>query len=234
MEIVSLESGRTTWLFPVEEILPLGGADGPNIVAAIAGRYRFTHPPANPTREDIEKNGLKFLGGQMTRDGGIANIIEFTVFNDGLVSVSTSTERAEAFLQDIYEFLVSEYAFRKISSNVKKVNLSTVVIDFESSLNGLIRDYKTDLIARHLNSIDGSDYPVELARMDFVLNKDPEFRPPNVPRFTIEKRANTAFSQHRYYSSAPIQTAKHLEILELSAAYAKANARDLLTCRAHP
>jgi hypothetical protein len=216
MNIVSLESGRATWLLPVEEILPLVGADGPKIVAAITSRYQFKHPPANPTREDIEKNGLKFAGGQMVHDERLLNIVEFTVFNDGLVSVSNSTENAEAFLEDIYTFLVSEFAFRKITSHVKKIDLSTVVVDFRTSLNEIIRGYKaeTDLIARHLNSIDDTAFPLELARVDFVLNKDPEFRPPNVPRLTIEKRAHTQFSQHRYYSTAPVQTAKHLEILE--------------------
>lgn len=216
MNIVSLESGRTTWLFPTEEILPLGGADGPKIIAAISSKYKFTHPPENPTREVIEKNGLKFAGGQMVRKGKIANIIEFIVFDDGIVSISTSTENAEAFLQDIYTFLVSEFAFREITSDVKKANLSTVVVDFETSLNDLVQGRKAeiDLIGKHLNSIDNTDFPVELARVDFVLNKDPEFRPPNIPRLMIEKRANTPFSQHRYFSSAPIHTAKHLEILE--------------------
>jgi hypothetical protein len=215
MEIVSLESGRVTWLFPVEEIIPLGGADGPNIVATLTARYRFTHPPANPTREEIEKNGLKFLAGQFDYGDGIANIIEFTVFNDGIVAVSTSTERAEAFLQDIYEFLVAEFKFRPITSRIKKIDLSSIVVELRASLNGLIKGHKTDRIAEHLNSIDDSDFPVELVRIDFALNKDPEFRPPHIPRLTIEKRANSAFSQNRYYSVAPLSTEKHLEILQL-------------------
>jgi hypothetical protein len=216
MNIVSLESGRTTWLFPVEEILPLGGADGPKIIAAISAKYKFTHPPANPTREDVDKNGLKFAGGQMAHEGKIVNVAEFVVFNDGIVSISTSTENAEAFLQEIYAFLVSEFAFREITSDVKKVHQSTVVVDFDTSLNDFVhgRNAEIDLIGKHLNSIDNTDFPVAVARIDFVLNKDPEFRPPNIPRLTIEKRAHTQFSQHRYFSTAPIHTAKHLEVLE--------------------
>jgi hypothetical protein len=132
MNLVSLESGRTTWLFPVEEIIPLGGADGPKIIAAISSKYTFTHPPANPTREDIDKNGLKFAGGQMLHEGKIANIGEFIVFNDGIVAVSSSTELAESFLQDVIAFLVSEFEFRKISSDLKKVHISTVVVEFNN------------------------------------------------------------------------------------------------------
>jgi hypothetical protein len=216
MNLVSLESGRTTWLFPVEEIIPLGGADGPKIIAAISSKYKFTHPPANPTREDIDKNGLKFAGGQMLHEGKIANISEFVVFNDGIVAVSSSTELAETFLQEIFSFLVSEFEFRGISSNVRKIHVSTVVVEFDTSLNHVIqgRAAETAVIEKHLNSIDNTDFPVEVMRVDFALNKDPEFRPANIPRLTIEKRAYTQFSQHRYFSSAPIDTAKHLEILE--------------------
>jgi hypothetical protein len=216
MKIVSLENGRTTWLFPVEEILPLGGADGPKIIAAISSKYKFTHPPANPKREDVEKNGLKFAGGQMVHGSKIVNIAEFVVFNDGIVSVSTSTENAEVFLQEICAFLVSEFAFREITSNVKKVHQSTVVVEFDSSLNDFVhgRNAEIDFIRKDMNSIDNTDFPVEVARIDFVLNKDPEFRPPNIPRLTIEKRAHTQFSQHRYFSVAPIHTEKHLKLLE--------------------
>jgi hypothetical protein len=216
MNIISLESGKSTWLFPVEEILPLGGADGQNISAAIASKYEFRHPPANPTREDIDKNGLKFAAGQMVHDGHLVNIIEFTVFNDGIVAVSTATENAEAFLNDIYRFLVSEFGFRTITSNVKKVMVSTVVVEFERTLAGLVRGHKAekDIVAKHLNAVENTDFPLELARVDFVLNMDPEFRPPNVPRLLIEKRANTQFSQHRYFSTAPVHTTSHLMILE--------------------
>jgi hypothetical protein len=178
-------------------------------------KYRFLHPPANPTREDIEKNGLKFADGRRVDGDHSANIFEFIVFNDGIVAASTSTEQAESFLQDVYAFLISEFKFRAITSDMKKVLLSTVVVDFETSLTRLVQGHKVEkeLLRKHLNA-DDSNFPLELSRVDFALNKDPEFRPPNIPRLLIEKRANTQFSQHRYFSSAPIQTTKHLEILE--------------------
>lgn len=61
MEIVSFDTGRVTWLFPTEEFIPLGGADGMFIIHKIAERYEFRNPPGNPTREEIDKNGLKFF-----------------------------------------------------------------------------------------------------------------------------------------------------------------------------
>ena len=72
-----------------------------------ADARQFTHPLANPTKEDVDKNGLNFAGGEMANSGKIVYVAEFVVFNDGIVSISTSTENAEAFLQEIYGFLVS-------------------------------------------------------------------------------------------------------------------------------
>src|SRR5262245_12356666 len=101
MKLVSIDQAQTTWLFPVEEIVPMSGAEGPRIIAAISSRYSFTHSPTNPTREDIQKNGLKFASGSFIFVKQRVNIIELIVFNDGIVALSTSTEAAEAFPSDL-------------------------------------------------------------------------------------------------------------------------------------
>jgi hypothetical protein len=216
MKIISIENGRTTWLFPVEEFMPLRGTDGKKIIDAITARYDFSHPPDNPTRADIEKNGLKFSDGHLRLNGELTNVIEFFIFSDGIVASATTTEGAEAFLNDIYHFLRTEFDFREIISAVKKINLSTVVVEFETSLSVAQKGYNriSNLISEQLNIAEKTQYPAELARMDFVLNKDPEFRPQNPPRFMIETRANAPFAQHRYYSSAPLTTRQHLTVLE--------------------
>jgi hypothetical protein len=217
MKLISVEAGRITWLLPVEEIIPINGADGPNIVKAIAERYAFAQSPINPTKDDVDKNGLKFLNGQFEHGKKRTNILEFIVFNDGIVAASLSTESAEAFLEDAYSFLRSEFEFREIVSTVKRVYLSALVVEFSPSLNKALSSYQkiAKIIGEKLHDdLDGKQYPVELTRLDFALNKDPEFRPPNIPKLTIEKRAHTPVSQHRYYSSAPMQTKDHLSILE--------------------
>jgi hypothetical protein len=156
------------------------------------------------------------------------NVAEFVVFNDGIVSLSNSTEKAELFLQDVYGFLASEFRFREITSAVRKAHLSTVAVEFDNSLNHLVhaRTPEIELIGKQLNSIDDTNFPVEVARIDFVLNKAPEFRPPNIPRLTIEKRAHTQFSQHRYF---PMLRSTRRDILKfwsgLSVACARAKAR---------
>jgi hypothetical protein len=41
MKIVTFDSARVTWLFPLEEFAPSSGANPPAILAEIAERYGF-------------------------------------------------------------------------------------------------------------------------------------------------------------------------------------------------
>lgn len=216
MKLVTIESGRTTWLFPVEEFFPLGAADAPSIIMAIAQRYHFTHPPQNPTREDVDKNGLRFSGGHLLRGDERINIVDFVVYNDGLVVAATTTEGADAFLDDVIQYLVNEFEFRELTSDVRKIPMSSVVVEFSVPLSMALSpvDQLSRIVGEQLNRSEEVDRPIELTRLDLSLNTDPEFRPANIPKLTIEKRANTPFSQHRYYSSAPIPTAAHLQLLQ--------------------
>jgi hypothetical protein len=216
MKLISVDLARATWLFPVEEIIPLGGANGPAIVQAIASKYDFAQAPTNPTREDIDKNGLKFAAGQFEYENEPINVGEFIVYNDGIMTSSTSTENSEAFLDDVSDFLRDDFGFRPIVSNVKRIFLSSVVVEFATSISSALKAFETlsNIVGAKLNAIDGTNYPVELARIDFDLNKDPEFRPPFVPRFSIEKRINTPSSLRRYISGAPIRTRDHLALLD--------------------
>jgi hypothetical protein len=217
MKLISIDMGRATWLFPTEEFLPLGGSDGEAIISEVSSRYSFRHPPANPTREDIDKNGLRFSGGNFAGPSGLTNLAEFVVYNDGIAATASSTEGAEAFLEDISKFLIEMFNFRGITSEVKKIDLSGVVVEFNPSLTAILgaRDKIATIIGNNLNAIERTNFPVELTRIELALNKDPEFRPHNVPKFLLEKRANTPFEQHRYYSQAPVSTSTHLQILTM-------------------
>lgn len=144
------------------------------------------------------------------------NIGEFTIYNDGIIASSTSTENAEAFLDDVFGLLRDHFGFRPIVSEVKRIFGSNIVVEFGASLSSAIRAFErmSQSVGESLNAVDGTSYPIELARLDFALNKDPEFRPPHIPRFMIEKRVNTPSSARRYISGAPIRTRDHLALLQ--------------------
>lgn len=215
MKIISFENGRVTWLFPVEEFLPLQFAKGAQVLAAVAEKYSFQHPPKNPTQETIKEAGIRFEQGRFTTDASDIFVSDLTLFNDGIVANSHTTEGADLFLIDLYRFLVDHHEFRSVVSPIRKINNSTLVVEFEESLDALLPAQSAALTAvtKALNAVEQTNFPGEVVRIDFALNKDPDPRPLTMPKLSIERRALSLSNQNRYFSTGPISTSEHAEIL---------------------
>ena len=81
-------------LFPLEEIVPLGGMDGRELLQAMKSRYEFfrSPDPATTTREDAAKHGYKFESGRILFDGQMQSIVEVSIYTEGIVAVCSRTE----------------------------------------------------------------------------------------------------------------------------------------------
>jgi len=214
MEVVSIDSGRTTWLFPTEEIVPLGGTDGTAIIQTLAERYGFKNFPQQPTREEIDKNGLKFSTGIFEAGGKRVTIGEFAFYTDGVVAVSNSTEHSSAFLDDLLDFLIREFQFRRPISPVKKVNVSILTVEFEDTVSAMLANHAAllGLVGQYLNAPLGTSHGVEVTRIDFALN-DPSASINGGPKLILESRASVPLARRRYFSNAAMHTQDHLELL---------------------
>lgn len=225
MRIISYDTGRVTWLFPTEEFGPLGSGDGRTIIEQIAEKYDFLHPPQNPTRDEIDKSGLKFSAGKIYVGNETFNITEFIAYNDGLVCASPTTEPASEFLRDLMEFLITEFRFREPITPIKKVSLSTIIVEFDQSINSMLSDQQevAKIVSGHLNASEQTSFETRLSRIDFTQDRGPFEK--LLPKWTLEARANVLLSQNRYYSSAAVATKRHLEMLaQIEALFTKPRA----------
>lgn len=219
MKIISYEAGRVTWLFPVEEFGPLAGILAQQLVMAIRDRYHFEKIPPSLLPEILNQNGLRFDFGMFGFEGTVVHMNEFTVFSDGIVAAAKTTECAEAFLIDIVTWLQETFGFRQITTPIKKINLSVLVVEFDSPLSQALprQSRLPEIVAERLWSEDRVDpRKAVLVRMDFQLDRpisERTIQPPPV-RLVIEQRGGTVAEQRRYYSSAPIATAEHVAALE--------------------
>ncbi|WP_338688968.1 hypothetical protein V5279_25200 [Bradyrhizobium sp. 26S5] len=217
MKIITYESGRVTWLFPVEEFAPLGGILAQQLVIAIKERYNFERIPSSLVAEAVSKNGLKFESGIFQHDGQLINIVEFTAFSDGFVAVTNLTERSEAFLADLVTWLQETFKFRPISTPIQRINLSTLAVEFDAPLSAALKPNLglEGLVAGEFKKISGSDVKVVLGRMDFLVERPMSERalPIILPRLVLDLRAGTVPEQQRYYSSAPLTTFDHIAAL---------------------
>lgn len=214
MEVVSFDTGRATWLFPTEEFVPLGGADAMAIIQKVADRYQFRNSPENPNREEVDKNGLKFSTGIFEFQGRRTGIGEFILYNDGIVAVSNTTEHALAFLDDLIEFVIGEFQFRRPISPIKKVYVSVLTVEFESSMANMFANHTalTSLVGTYLNAPQHTSHGVEVTRLDFSLD-DSTVASNARPKLIIESRATVPLARRRYFSNAAMHTKAHVELL---------------------
>src|ERR1700756_3928637 len=142
MKIISFETARVTWLFPLEEFGPPAGADSPSILSLIAERYGFTIVPTITTRADLEKKGLVFGMWHFQRGDETFVVTDFAIYTDGLAAVAQKSEWAEAFLEDVTAWVKNDFGFREISTGIRKLYSSAIVVDFETSPSMLVRHFQ--------------------------------------------------------------------------------------------
>jgi hypothetical protein len=215
MKVITFDNARTTWLFPLEEFAPSSGPNPPSIVNAIAERYKFTQKPDITTREDMDKKGLVFGIGQFTVNGTTAMVNDFAVYNDGIVAICRTTELGEAFLNDVFRWVVDEFGFRKVNNNRRLYN-STVVVEFEQSPARLVAGYEhlIEFINARAKTVMSKPAKLQFSRLDFEMDKhelaDGQVA---VPKFILERRGGIDFSQERYFSAATMRTGDHIAVL---------------------
>jgi hypothetical protein len=217
MKVVSFDSARVTWLFPLEEFTPAAGLDATAVLAEIAARYNFGMEPKITTRDDMAKNGLPYGVGRFVNDGEPILINDFGIYNDGIVAVTGKTEWSDAFLNDVVDWVTERFGFQKIVSGIRKAYSSTLVVDFERPLSRLIAGYEqiSELISARTKTLMSDQAPMQFSRLDFEIDKQ-TFNSGQVavPKFVLERRGGVGFSQERYFTTAPMHTTDHLAVLE--------------------
>jgi hypothetical protein len=217
MRIIAFETCRVTELFPFEEVIPLGGVSDLDIAEKIKAKYSFVKGP-ELTTDEIAKSGYKFETGKFLFESTTTRITDFAVYRDGIVINAAKTDVAEAFLEDVTEFMKKEFSFRDFMTPPRRYFQSQLVVEFDRSPEKLIKSLYTiaSAISEPLTEIYGSEIPMKFARLDFDADKtELSLRSPAaVHRFIMERRINMPFEKERFFCSAPMRTNTHIATLE--------------------
>ena len=212
MKIVSIQQGKVTWLFEIDELNPRG-LDIQPVVLAVKNRYGFSTPSK---REDIENrtDGIKFENGRYKLNEREAIGVQLTAYDDGLIAeVKTDTDLAEEFLGDAVAFFQQQIGMHNEPSMgsrellvSRKMYTSTLVFESQSGfekVNAILEP-----ICTLLNEASGRDYFVK----GFTVGSGGTAS--NDEIFTIERRASLPLSSNRYFSFARMTTKAHIAVLE--------------------
>jgi hypothetical protein len=167
-------------------------------------------------QSEVTKNGIKFENGSFDLNGKISNISEFTIYTDGVVITSPTTEQSEIFWDDISSWMITENGFRSFAEIPVRRFVSQLVVDFNKPLERLIKPFQelAQIISERLGPIYEQKIPLGFSRIDLEYDKISDKSSVIVPKFIIERRQNVPFNKERYYCSAPVRTNEHIAILE--------------------
>ncbi|MEI7668533.1 MAG: hypothetical protein WCJ33_00420 [Pseudomonadota bacterium] len=215
MKIISHELGKVLRLFVADEIHPAQGINLPDLINGIAQRYNFLPPDLSSDN----KGGREFKYGKININGDLINISSLTIYSEAVAVNIGDTSKSLIVINDLFDWLQSEFKFRKPVTQPKDFYESHLVVEFDSDLDNFIKPFAK--ISKLLSTLINETYDISV-KVDFsgfAISADSTLLPSYLTpifnnNFTINRRIGIAFSQNRYYCTAPFPTDKHIKLLE--------------------
>lgn len=208
MELSAILMARVSAFLEVETLDPQGRVSPLEAFRSLIDRYSFAKTSQKLEEFDLQK-GLEFSFGKL----GNVNIDRLTIFNNGIViDTRSSTEDSEAVLRDFLEAIRNNFgATTKVFRHMFLSQLS-----FRSNMRLVALHPALQEISDLLASSVSQDLMQSLSfePVAFILNTDLSQVKVEPGSFTIERRGGVPFTDSAYFSSAPIRTAKHIEVIQ--------------------
>jgi hypothetical protein len=212
MKLLSVQRARSIWLVNLVDLNP-HGRNVFSLIAPIIAKYQFVQFPTKPEELDLSK-GINFVGGSFKEAPENDIAIDLTVFNDGfLADTRSSTEDSDVFLDEFLSWIAGEFGLVQYKEILRsRVYVSELWVKTDKSLNTL--NPKLENFAKRLTSliVGHNHHPISFETYGISFWTNPTITLPPGP-FKFERAENTPFGEHRYYSTAPLQTNVHLEML---------------------
>jgi hypothetical protein len=213
VNLISTEHGQSLQLFVAEEIRPPSGLYLPDLIRMISEKYAFAVVPTN--YETVIKEGAKYKEGRLVTEGRTIAIKELGFFVDGVLAVTWNTDDAEVVLNDLIVWAAQNYGFREPRTKLPRRFISSVVVEFDVELSRALTafDKLQEGFASEIKKGHGIEPEINASRITFAADPTKLLRSEAPFEFNIERRGGRPFSENRYFSSATLTTASHLDLL---------------------
>jgi hypothetical protein len=183
----------------------------PEFVKEVLARYNFQKFPQE-FKDFDEQKGVEFLHGK----SGDTVIDKLVVYTDGLlIDTRSNTKVSEQLIEEALLWGKSKFGLVYQPGMIKRfAYVSQVTFYSDVQLDGLNPALKK-LSSRITSAIsDIRHEPLEYQTIAVIIGHDPLKAKNPVAAFTIFPRAATPFTEHKYFSEAPLPTDLHLELLQ--------------------
>lgn len=212
MKVLYMENAKATWLFDLRVINP-HGISIRHLLSGVAERYRFAKVPNNPL--DVKDGGVSFVEGIFRTSSEIDVGVSLTAYADGLVADSFSnTNYTTEFLRDLAQF-AEELGYKfPTESEIGKSYTSTLGVSCELSLPKFTPTLNEIALFLEQNTItmDGKPRRYEFGGIEIYTEDAGQNKAPSP--FKFERKWGVPWTTNRYISQAPLETDKHVALLE--------------------
>lgn len=214
MKLLSINLARSIWLGQLTDFNPKGRNLYPLLLPLLVDSYKFKKFPL-PNEKLDEVKGIKFTEGEFkNKEDEAIIILDFTIFQDGFnVDSRSSTNDSDDFLREVLTKAHDEFNLTNYEEVIKKkLYLSQMFVSTEKSMTLLNPKLKEVYKYLSENVVGFEKTSFELGTLSFWPDQKPTTNP---APFTLERQVGVPFPQKRYFSTAPLQTEKHWELLNM-------------------
>lgn len=208
MKLLAIEMSRITSLFAAAR---LGGQMYlPHAADQLAKRYSFVGAPQS--LDELVGNKVEFRHGLFENSA----IDTLEIYNDGVVISSRSdSDVLDAFLDDLNLWIEAELGISIIQTHgVSKMYDSTLIVETDQNIFKPFNAYAdiAKMIDEKLQELSG--LRVNFQHFGLVLAADQTQNPALKPvPFRFERKFGAEFSLNQFYTTAPLKTRQHFEVL---------------------
>jgi hypothetical protein len=209
MTVLNVRTARAIWLVDSRDLNP-HRIDIAPLLAALAERYRFQVYPKTPEQyNEYGPEGIVFANGSFAVDGTSYAIQKTTIHGDGIVmDTAASTDFSEAVLCDALTFAADQFGLTYRPEMIHtRIYTSELVVYTEKDLG----QYFAPLAGIQADLRELTGLPFEPFGLSFSIDMQASTARP--APFKFEREVGKHYSQQRYYSSAPLKTSQHEQLL---------------------
>ncbi len=211
MKVSAVTLARLVAFIEPVDINPRGQVHYPALAAALVARYGFLKSPQKAEDFD-ESKGILFEGGKF---GNVGNV-RVQIFSYGIsVDTASSTEDSERMLEDALVWASKEHGLTYQQGMIKRKAFVSQLTFFSdvglTRLHPAVTNLAEKLSGRVPQFLGQG---MQFTPSALFVSIDPFLiKSPPAP-FSIERRAETPFSENKFFSTAPLPTEEHIRFLE--------------------
>jgi hypothetical protein len=217
MKLIGTLQGISAIRYLPEEILPAKGVQQPALLALLRTTYRATPAPTIMARpiQHADISAMTFTNGRLEDGDTSYAISQMVISGNGLMIVSKSTDDSDKIYEHLTSMLDKTFGFKFKTFEPTKQYISTIVVQLETEIERATSPLNSilELLRLAMGEKDG----FALKRLAFGSQHDggPVITLDTLDKadFVLERRAGSPFAEKRYFSTAPLRTSEHIEVL---------------------